>query len=132
MTKLMTFIFLIAIFMHFAETTIAQDTKNTVKQGSGKRGVCVNKMTEAEAIILSQGVSWFYNWHCHGYCYFINSKARKIAQETMIKNNMRVVRDTLEQLAFHTMTDPTKIDMDDVFQYIGSAPSGKPSYYCMS
>lgn len=40
--------------------SFAQDTK--VKR-SPKRGVCINKMTENEAKTLSQGVSWFYNWH---------------------------------------------------------------------
>ena len=58
-------------------------------------------------------------------------KARIMAQETMIKNNMRVIRDTVEQLAFETMKDPKDIPLDDIFSAIGSAPAGKPSYYCM-
>jgi len=58
-------------------------------------------------------------------------KARRGAQEVMIKNNMRVLRDTVEQLAFEQMVDPVYVPLNDLFAYIGEAPDGKPDYYCL-
>jgi prepilin-type N-terminal cleavage/methylation domain-containing protein len=58
-------------------------------------------------------------------------KARRGAQEVMIKNNMRVLRDTVEQLAFEQMVDPVYVPLSDIFAYIGEAPEGKPAYYCL-
>jgi len=58
-------------------------------------------------------------------------KARRGAQEVMIKNNMRVLRDSVELLAFEKMVDPVYVPLDELFESIGEAPEGRPNYYCL-
>ncbi len=59
-------------------------------------------------------------------------KARRGAHEMMIQNNMRVLRDTVEQLAFEQMVDPVYVPLDEVFESIGKAPKGKQKHFCLS
>ena len=58
-------------------------------------------------------------------------KARRSAQEVMIKNNMRVLRDAVDMLAFEKMVDPAYVPLDELFESIGDAPEGRPNYYCL-